>query len=111
MTSIPNSFLYAGLFFFCVFITSAFATYKFGREWKNNEFARRVMGVAIVMGLALILVAAEELSITAWLVLVAGFAIAGAVNGYRQLNDTNSEQDDDTTRAMIEFEQVDNEQI
>lgn len=51
----------------------------FARAWKNYELARRVMGIATVMGLALPLALTGHLDWTTWLYLMAAFCLAGAI--------------------------------
>lgn len=51
----------------------------FARRWKNYELARRTMGIATIMGLALPLALTGHLDWFTWLIIMAAFCIAGAI--------------------------------
>lgn len=51
------------------------------RLWRRYELARRVLGIGTVMGLALGPVAAGVIDWVSWLILMAGFVVAGGITG------------------------------
>jgi len=63
-------------------VTVAAATvaehYTFGRWWKRNELARRTLGIATIMLLALPFVLSGVIDFATWLIILFGFAAAGA---------------------------------
>lgn len=50
----------------------------FGRWWAHNELARRTMGIATVMGLAMPFVLLGVLDLITWLMILFAFGAAGA---------------------------------
>ena len=53
-----------------------------GRLWRRHELARRILGISTVMGLAVPLLLADVLDWLTWIILMAGFIIAGCIVGF-----------------------------
>lgn len=51
--------------------------YTIGRRWKNNELARRAVGIATVMAASFPLTLTGTITVASWVVFMFGFLAAG----------------------------------
>lgn len=71
----PDYIYFAGLTAAAVVVEH----YTIGRRWRRNELARRTVGIATIMLLALVFVARGTVEWESWLAIMAAFGAAGAV--------------------------------